>query len=353
MIETPREPIVASPHARMAFGPGAFGQLSALLDSLSMSRVLIVTTPGRAEASLRPFRDEDPARYLDILAIAVEHVPADVIHAALAQVDQHQANGIVAFGGGSAIGLAKAIALERPLPIAAIPTTYAGSEMTSIWGITEDARKRTGRDVRVAPRLVVYDPNLTVTLPPAVSAASGINAIAHAVEGVYARGVAAEIKTAALGSVGLLASSLPEIVRNPRDLPARTSAMAGAQAAGVVLELASMGLHHKICHVLGGTFGLPHALTHAVVLPHVVEFNTPPAYEVMDEVAAILGAKDAAAGLRDLNLSLGMPRNLTELGFKKADIPLAAELVTASSYPNPRQVSDQDVRKILTRASDN
>ena len=338
--------VAESPHARVAFGAGALHQLGGMLEALPARRILVVTTPGRS-SSLAPVLAAAGSRVAAVSSIAREHVPSDVVRQALADVDRVQADAVLSVGGGSAIGLAKAIALDRALPVVAVPTTYAGSEMTSIWGLTEGAAKRTGRDARVAPRVVVYDPVLTLTLPPRVSAASGMNAIAHAVEATYAPAVKEDVIRIAADAIRLLASALPRIVQRPDDLDARTAALAGAQAAGVALERASMGLHHKICHVLGGSFNLPHALTHAVVLPQVVAFNAPAAPAAMAVVAAALGAADAARGLADLNRTLGLTETLADLGLNDADIEKAAELVAAASYPNPRAASAADVRMIL------
>jgi maleylacetate reductase len=341
--------VIESPHARVAFGPGALSQLGELIDSLHIARVLVVTTPGRAEA-IGPVLNALDRRSVGVAKIAREHVPENVVREALSEVDRAQADGMIAVGGGSAIGLAKAIALDRSLPVAAVPTTYSGSEMTSIWGRTDGEVKRTGRDTRVAPRAVVYDPMLTLTLPARVSAASGMNAIAHAVEALYSPGVTDDVFQAAITAIRLLASSLPVLVRRLDRVPARTAALAGAQAAGVALERSAMGLHHKICHVLGGTFNLPHALTHAIVLPHVVAFNAPAAPQAMAAVAGALNARDAASGLVALNRSLGLTESLADLGFSDADVDRAAELVSAASYPNPRAASADDVRGILWAA---
>ena len=343
-------PIAESPHARVAFGPGSLSQLGELLDGLAVGRVLVVTTAGRS-SSLEPVLGAAGTRITGVAPIAREHVPAEVVQQAVQELDRLRADAVLAVGGGSATGLAKAIALERGVPVAAVPTTYAGSEMTSIFGVTDGDVKRTGRDARVAPRVVVYDPMLTLTLPASVSAASGMNAIAHAVEALYAPGVTDVVAAAAREAIRRLSESLPAIVKRLDDVPARTAAFAGAQAAGVALERAAMGLHHKICHVLGGSFGLPHALTHAIVLPHVVAFNSPAAVDAVAAVAAALGADEAEAGLHALNRALGLSQSLTDIGFDEADIPRAAELVATASYPNPRPVSVDDVRGILTRAS--
>ena len=334
---------------RVIFGAGSALRLADELDALGTRRALLVTTPGRS-AALAPIRDGLGDRVVGVCAGATLHVPIERVREAVGDVDRLSPDVLVAVGGGSAIGLAKAIALDRRLPIAAVPTTYSGSEMTGIWGITEGSEKRTGRDAGVAPRLVVYDPELTLTLPADVSAASGMNAIAHAVEAMYAADAGPIATSAADQAIRLLASALPRIVARLDDLDARTMALQGAHAAGVALGLASMGLHHKICHVLGGTFGLPHALTHAAVLPHVVAFNAPAAPLAIDRVADALGAKDAADGLLALNRTLGLHSTLRDLRLRDQDLDRAADLITASSYANPRPVTAADVRTLLVQA---
>jgi maleylacetate reductase len=265
-------------------------------------------------------------------------------------VDRTAPDLLLAIGGGSAIGLAKAVALERRLPIAVVPTTYSGSEMTGIWGVTDSDAKRTGRDPGVTARLVVYDPNLTLSLPAAVSAASGMNAIAHAVEAMYAPQAGPIATAAAEDALRSLARALPGVVARPDDVEARTLALRGAHAAGVALELASMGLHHKICHVLGGTFGLPHAATHAAVLPRVVAFNALAAPVAMARVAAALGVADAAVGLTALTRGLGLTMSLGALGLRAEDVDRAAALVASAAYANPRRATTDEVRTLLRSA---
>jgi alcohol dehydrogenase class IV len=334
---------------RVVFGAGVIERLGRELDALDIARPLLVTTAGRAQA-LTAVRQTIGDRLAGVCDRAALHVPIERVRDALGEIDRTAPDALIAVGGGSAIGLAKAAALERPLPIVAVPTTYAGSEMTSIWGITDGDLKRTGRSANVAPRLVVYDPGLTLSLPAEVSAASGMNAIAHAVEAMYAAGAGPIAEAAADEAIRLLARALPAIVRRPDDVDARARALRGAHAAGVALELAAMGLHHKICHVLGGSFGLPHAATHAAVLPHVAAFNAPAVPEAMARVARALSADDAAAGLRDLNQSLGLTASLGSLGLREEDIDRAADLVTAAAYANPRPVTRDDVRMLLRQA---
>jgi maleylacetate reductase len=334
---------------RVVFGAGSVMTLGDELAALGVTRVLLLTTPRRTQ-HVEHVRDAIGAKLAGICDRAALHVPAAHVRDALAEVDRLAPDALVAVGGGSAVGLAKAVALERPLPIVAVPTTYAGSEMTGIWGITDGDRKRTGRSHLVVPRLVVYDPEMTLSLPADVSAASGMNAVAHAVEALYAGDAGPVACGAADEALLLLARALPMVVAHLNDLEARTLVLRGAHAAGVALELASMGLHHKICHVLGGTFGLPHAPTHAAVLPHVVSFNTPAAPLAMARVADALGVANAAAGLFELNKTLGLTSSLARLGLREADIDRAAELVTSSSYGNPRPATQADVRELLHHA---
>jgi maleylacetate reductase len=335
--------------ARVIFGAGAAAGLAESLAEEGWSRPLVITTPGRASSLSRVLAGLG-GHVAGVCERAVLHVPASTVRAALSDVDRLSPDSLLAIGGGSAVGLAKAIARERALPIIAVPTTYSGSEMTGIWGVTDGEEKRTGRDAVVAPRLVVYDPELTVPLPRDVSAASGMNAIAHAVEAMYAANASADARAHAEEAVRLLSRALPAVMARPDDLEARTLALRGAHAAGVALNLAAMGLHHKICHVLGGTFGLPHAPVHAVILPHVVAFNAPAAPEAMARIAAALGVPDAAIGLVALVRGLGVPRTLTALGFRQEDVDRASALVTAAAYANPRPVTAEDVRTLLRAA---
>ena len=360
---TSTEFIADGRRTRVVFGAGAIRGLGAELDAfgatrvplddargtLSESRRVLVVTTARRDATIERVRAELGDRLAGICDIAAMHVPADRVQRAVADVDRMRPDALLAVGGGSAIGLAKAIVRERPLPIAAIPTTYAGSEMTSIWGITSGDTKTTGRDPAVAPGLVIYDPELTLTLPPHTSAASGMNAMAHAVEATYAPSRSPVASAAAEEAIRTLALALPRVLASPRDLDARTLAMRGAHAAAIALELAPMGLHHKLCHVLGG-FGLPHAETHAALLPHVVAFNAPAAPEAIARIARALGVTDAAAGLRALNETLGLAMSLGALGLNPADVERAANAVGAATFPNPRATTRDAVRQLLVEA---
>ncbi|EGX57109.1 alcohol dehydrogenase [Streptomyces zinciresistens K42] len=278
------------------------------------------------------------------------HVPVEVADEAVRAAGSAGADGVVAVGGGSSIGLGKAVALRTGLPLVAVPTTYSGSEMTPVWGLTERGAKRTGRDARVLPRSVVYDPDLTVSLPVPLSVTSGVNALAHAVEALYAPDTSPLVALMAEEGVRAMAGALPELARAPRSAPARARALYGAWLCGSCLGVTTMGLHHKVCHVLGGTFGLPHAETHTVVLPHVLAHNAPAAPEATAAVARALDATDAPLALRDLAGRLGAPRSLAELGLSGADLAHAADLVAGSPCANPRPVTAEGVLTVLRAA---
>lgn len=336
------------PRVRVVFGAGSIERLGTELDALGLSRALMVTTP-RQDATVEDVRRGLGEKLAGVCDIAAMHVPADRVWRAVSDVDRVRPDVLLAAGGGSPIGLAKAIARERQLPIVAVPTTYAGSEMTSIWGMTAGETKTTGRDPAVAPRLVIYDPVLTLALPPHTSAASGMNAIAHAVEAMYTPNASPIASAAAEEAIRTLGRALPLVTTNPRDLSARTLALSGAHAAGLSLELAAMGLHHKLCHVLGG-LGLPHAETHAALLPHVVAFNAPAASEAMARIASALGVQRAADGLQALGESLGLTMSLGSLGLTKANAERAAAVVGATIFPNPRAVTAEVVHRLLLEA---
>ena len=222
--------------------------------------------------------------------------------------------------------------------------------MTPIYGITEGGAKKTGRDVRVLPRAVIYDPNLTLSLPPRLSAASGMNAIAHAVEALYSHEGNPIISLMAEEGIRAMAAALPKILQQPKDLNARGDALYGAWLCGIALGSAGMALHHKLCHVLGGSFNLPHAETHSIVLPHAVRYNQAAAPDAMARIEKAIQAKDAAAGIFDLEKKLGLPLRLADIGMKEADLERAARIATEAPYPNPRKVEYAPVLELLRNA---
>ena len=337
------------PATRVIFGIGSLDRLSEEVQRLGARRAIVLSTPeqrGDAEEAARRLGDMAAGIYAE----AVMHVPIETARAAREVARQLEADCYVAIGGGSTIGLGKAIALETAMPIVAVPTTFAGSEMTPIYGLTEGGIKKTGRDRKVLPRTVLYDPALTLTLPPKIAGPSGMNAIAHCVEGLYAQDANPIMTLLAAEGIRALSQSLPVVVSEPKHLQARSDALYGAWLAGTVLGNVGMAIHHKLCHTLGGTFNLPHAETHTVILPHALEFNRDAASDAMNIAAKALGARDAAQGVYDLAARLGAPLALKDIGMPVDGLDRAARLATENPYYNPRPVEYSGVRQLLENA---
>ena len=341
---------VAHP-ARVIFGAGSLAQLSAEIERLGATRALVLSTPEQADSAGR-VAEMLGDRAAGVFAKAVMHVPIETAREARAVAQQLGADCAVAIGGGSTTGLGKAIALESGLPIVAIPTTYAGSEMTPIWGLTEGGVKKTGRDARVLPKTVIYDPELTAGLPLAMTVTSAMNAIAHAAEGLYAHD--GNPITALMAEEGIRASAaaLPRLAANPKDLDARGDALYGAWLCGSVLGAVAMGLHHKLCHTLGGSFNLPHADVHTVILPHALAYNAAQAPEAMARIRRALGSDDAAQGVFALASCYGAPTSLRAIGMPADGLDRAADLATQTPYPNPRPLERAALCALLQRAFD-
>ncbi|MFE7036273.1 maleylacetate reductase [Streptomyces sp. NPDC057621] len=335
---------------RVVLRPGASVTATAgEVERLGLRRVLVVSG-ARGEDTAKAVADSLGDLCAGVHAQARMHVPAEVADRAVEVARESGADGCVAVGGGSSIGLGKAIALRTGLPLIAVPSTYSGSEMTPVWGLTEHGAKRTGRDPSVLPRSVVYDPDLTLSLPVPLSVTSGVNAVAHAVEALYAPDTSPLIALMAEEGVRAMTSALPEIAAEPSDPEARGRALYGAWLCGSCLGATTMGLHHKLCHVLGGTFGLPHAETHTVVLPYALAFNAPAAPAAVQALNRALGTDDAPNALWTLAGDLGAPRSLAGLGLTEADLKGAAELVAGQAYANPRLVTAQDALTVLEAA---
>ena len=335
--------------SRVVFGAGALQKLPEELDRLGATRALVLCTPEQRTVGAEIVVMLG-ARSAGVFDGAVMHVPAEVAAAARDKAKRVGADCCVAIGGGSTTGLAKAIARTAKLPIVAIPTTYAGSEMTPIWGITEGGVKKTGRDVRVLPKTVIYDPALTVSLPVALSVASGINAIAHCVEALYSKDANPIVSLIAEEGIRALAGGLREVVKDPGNMDARSRVLYGAWLGGVSLGAVGMALHHKLCHTLGGAFSLPHAETHTVLLPHAAAYNSPAAPGAMERIARALGSQSAVEGLYDLAISLGAPVSLKSLGMRREQLDQAADLVVQNPYYNPRPVTREGIRRLLEDA---
>jgi len=337
--------------ARVVFGASSLSQLAAEIDRLGARRALILSTPGQRATAVR-VAGLLGDRAAGVFDRAVMHVPVETAREAREVARQLRADCAVAVGGGSTTGLGKAIALESGLPIIAVPTTYAGSEMTPIYGITEAGLKKTGQNARVLPRTVIYDPELTVDLPVGISVTSAINAIAHAAEGLYAEDGNPIMDLAAEEGIRALAGSLGAIRTDPRDLEARGEALYGAWLCGVVLGNVGMALHHKLCHTLGGSFNLPHAETHTIVLPHALAYNAAAAPAAMKRIARALGVSDAAQGAYDLARDNGAPVALRDIGMQREDLDRACEIALRNQYPNPRPLEPAAIRALLQNAFD-
>jgi maleylacetate reductase len=340
---------------RVVFGAGALQHLAREIDALGAKRALVLCTPEQAEAAQR-VATLLGERAAGIFPRAVMHVPIETAREARAEAQRLGADCAVAIGGGSTTGLGKAIALESTLdsglPILAIPTTYAGSEMTSIYGFTEGGIKKTGRDVRVLPRTVIYDPELSLTLPLGMSVTSGLNAIAHAAEGLYAHDGNPITALMAEEGIRAIAAALPKLARDPQDIGARGDALYGAWLCGSVLGAVAMGLHHKLCHTLGGSFNLPHAEVHTVILPHALAYNAEHAPEAMTRIGRAFGSRDAAQAAFDLAAANGAPTSLRAIGMPESGLDRAADLAATTPYPNPRPLERAALRALLQRAFD-
>jgi maleylacetate reductase len=334
---------------RVCFGSGAAAtHIHRAIGELGGSRVMVVSSE-RDASQAEKVTAEVPVvlRYHDV----VMHVPVEVAERARVAAAAAGADIVVAIGGGSATGLAKAIAMTGGLPIIAVPTTYAGSEATPVWGLTSGDTKTTGTDLAVLPKVVVYDATLTLTLPVDMSVASGLNALAHCVDSLWAPN--ADPINAALATEGIraLAAGLPRVAADPAGLPGREHTLYAAYVSAVAFASAGSALHHKICHVLGGKYNLPHAQTHATVLPYVLAFNGPAASEAEARIAGAFGTETALQGLQTLRAKLDAPRALRDYGLREESIPEAAAAILPSvPSSNPRPVSAADLEALLRAA---
>jgi len=334
---------------RVVFGVGSLERLPEEIEHAGLKRILLVVDPETKPIAER-LEAQLGERAVGVFADVLQHVPADSAHAATEAAVGSEADCVVTVGGGTTTGFGKAIVLETGLAHVAVPTTYAGSEMTPIYGLTSEGVKRVARDPRVLPRIVIYDPRLTVSLPPSVTGPSGMNALAHCVEALYARDANPITTLMAAEGIRALGTGIPAAVRDPSDLDARSEALYGAYLAGAALGVVGMAIHHRICHVLGGTYGLSHGEVNSVILPHAVAYNQAAAPEAVAIAAGALGVDDAALGLFDLATSIGSPTSLEQLGMSEADLDVAAELVLDPLPWNPRSATVAEVRALLEDA---
>ncbi|WP_265519338.1 maleylacetate reductase [Nitratireductor luteus] len=334
--------------ARIVFGAGTLASLAREVSAAGCRRVLILSTPFQKPDAERLASDLGELT-AGVFSEAAMHTPTPVTNAAVAKYSSCQADGVVSLGGGSTIGLGKAIAYRTDAIQFAVPTTYAGSEVTPILGQTEQGKKTTLRSNIVLPEVVIYDPDLTLGLPVAMSVTSGLNAMAHAIEAIYAQDRNPISSLMAVEGVRSLRDALPQIVRVPYDRTARGLALYGSWLCGTVLGTVGMSLHHKLCHTLGGSFDLPHSETHAILIPHTAAYNELAASDQLAPIANLFGGR-LGAGLWEFAKSIGSPVSLKELGLEEADIERAADVAVQNPYWNPREIDRNSIAGLLRRA---
>ena len=335
--------------ARVVFGTGTLAAVADEIAGLGCSRALVLSTPGQ-QTEAQTLAAHLGSMSAGVFAEAAMHTPVEVTERALAALPRLKADCLVSLGGGSTIGLGKALALRTDLPQIVIPTTYAGSEATPILGETRDGLKTTQKSPRVLPEVIVYDVALTMTLPVGLSMTSGLNAIAHAAEALYAQDANPLIQLLAEDGVRAMSQALPLIKADPHDASARSQALYGAWACGSCLGAVGMALHHKLCHTLGGGFNLPHAETHAIMLAHSLAYNEAAAPEAMARIAAALRVASAPQGVFDLAAGLDIPTSLQQIGMPYDGLDRAADMATRNPYWNPRPIEREAVRALLERA---
>lgn len=334
---------------RALFGIGRIAELNAELDRLDVSRALFACTPSGA-ARYRGIIEQLGARCVAVFAGAEPHCPEPVALAALKEFLRANADGVVTVGGGSTIGLGKYIARATGRPYLAVPTTLSGSEMTSVYGIKVGFEKRTGRDARAMARTVIYDPALTTSLPCHETATTGMNSLAHCVEALYPATPSPVASALALEGIRALAEGLPWSVEKPGDLAARSRALYGGFLGGLMIAMVGLGLHHKLCHVLGGRYGAPHGESNSVILAHVMAFNAPAIPDTAARIAAALGGENAARAIFNLAKKIGAPTSLKEIGVAEAGLDDIAAETTAQVTYNPRPVDAASIRHLLDDA---
>lgn len=334
---------------RVRFGPGLRHDVPQELEALGCRRALILSTPEQCDCALdlAPNLGRSAA---GIYSRAAMHTPVSVTEDALRHALSVEADCFVAIGGGSTTGLGKALALRSGLPQIVIPTTYAGSEATPILGQTEEGVKTTLSDPQVLPEVILYDPELVLSLPREMTVTSALNAMAHAAEALYAQNGTDETQVLAVEGLRAFAKALPTVLETPDDIAAREDTLRGAWACGAVLGQVGMALHHKLCHTLGGSFHLPHAQTHAIILPHAIHFNAQAVPQALAPITDILGGRAPGLALWDFAKKLGAPLALRDLGLAEADLDRAAQIATQNPYWNPRAVSRDGLRALLQNA---
>jgi maleylacetate reductase len=340
--------------SRVLFGAGYLDRVAAEAEAMGGWRVFVIHDPTSEGNAAKVAEGLGGKADVKLWGQVVQHVPIDLAEPARKAVDEHGSDLVISIGGGSSTGLAKAIALSHNLPVLAVPTTYAGSEMTTIYGLTGDRHKQTGKSPQVLPKTVVYDPLLTLGLPASVTGPSAFNSLAHCVEALYAPGHNPVASAIALEGVRAISDALPRVMRAPQDVDARGDLLYGAMLGGMSLGATASGFHHRLCHILGGKFNLVHADTHSVILPHAVAFNARALPEEMRRLSEALGVPggDPAAALWDLAKTSDIPTDLAALGLPREGLEEVAAEVVVEEKNNPVQLDETSVMALLDAAYD-
>jgi maleylacetate reductase len=332
---------------RVLFGRGTLKAVPAELELHKRSRALILCTTSSRPSAER-VQSEAPGRIADIHQLPPTGDARERLARLVDHAKQKSADSLLVIGGGSPIGFAKTVAANAGLRSIAVVTTYSGSEMASSWSIGAGKDRMAGDDDTCLPLTAIYDPDLTLSLPPRTSAASGMNAMAHAVETLYGPDINPVVESLAAKAVELLGSSLPRVVDRPDDIAARSDALYGAWLAAAFR--AQAGVEHALAQRVRQNFGLDHSHCHAIFTPYSIAFNAKAAPQAIELISRALLANDAGRALYDLNVRIGLPTGLKGLGMKEADIPKAVDIVAAGKFVNPRPVSRDDIANLITQA---
>lgn len=331
--------------ARVIFGHGTTEQLPEEATKLGITKALVLTTPFQ-KTSGEALVDLLGTQAAGLFDNATMHTPVNVTEAAMIFYEESGADGVVAIGGGSTIGLGKAIALRTDCPQLVIPT----SEMTSIIGQTEGGQKTTQKTMKVLPETVIYDVAHTLSLPPQMTVTSGMNAIAHAVEALYAEEANPVLSLMAEDGIAKMTAALDKVTATPDDIDARSDALYGAWLCAVCLGSGGVALHHKLCHVLGGSFNLPHAETHTIILPHALAYNAPAVPAAMAAPRRATGSDTPAARLFDIAKDAGAPVALKDLDMPEDGIERAVDITLNTPYFNPRALEADALKDLVSNA---
>lgn len=338
-----------STNQHVRFGVDIRLEIGTELENIGASRALVLSTPNQAEMAME-LAERLGSAAAGVYTRARVHTPTDITDEALQHAESVKADSIVSVGGGSTIGLGKALALRTDMPQVAVPTTYAGSEATPILGETKDGLKTTLTDPKVLPEVILYDSTLVASLPTALTVTSALNAMAHAAEALYAKDRTQETTELACNGMRAFADGLDAVVNNPKDLAAREATQRGAWACGTVLGRVGMALHHKLCHTLGGSFDLPHAETHAIILPHAIHYNEAEVPDLLAPISGILGGPTPGLSLWRFAERMGAPMALKALGLMESDLGKAVSIALQKPYWNPRPITEEGLRSLLQNA---